>query len=63
MVNIVEILVACSQKSLCMILRRACDSSRDPGQLSKRSLHDLVQVLVRRSCSDPAENIVKRYLQ
>ena len=30
---------------------------------SKKSLHDLVQVLVRRSCGDPAEILLKMSLQ
>ena len=61
-----------------MILHRSFSDCGDPAQIlpnswwealvgilvksSKRSLHDLVQVLVRRSCGDPAEFIRQKVL-
>ena len=41
-------------------MRRSCG---DPGEiLAKKSLRDLVQVLVKRSCGDPGEVLARRSL-
>ena len=62
--DIVGILVKSSLRGSCMILCRS--SSEDLVEIlvgsSRRSLHELRQVLIRRYCGDPGEVLSKRFL-
>ena len=59
-----EILVKSSLRAPCMILYRSLQGDLVKIVLKsfKRSLHDLVPVLVRRSCGDPVQIFPKRSL-
>jgi hypothetical protein len=60
--DLVEIVVK-RFRSLCRILYTSCAKLvKRSCEILQVSLHDLVQVLVRRSCGDPVETLLKRSL-
>ena len=63
--DLMEILVKCCQRPLRDLAQPVLvrSSWRGPGDILSVSLHDLVPVLVRSSCGDPVEILLKKSLQ